>query len=270
MNPAAPRSFDDFCAMEARLTARVSARMLELAAVARGMRVLDIATGRGEPALLTARRVGETGRVVGLDTNAESLAWTREAAASASLANLELHVLDATDAAGVAKLGSDFDVATARWGLMYMTAPERALAAIHGALKKGGVLSAAFWAEPERVAWATLPLKVTRRFIELPEPASRAPSAFRYGTVEAITSDLSQAGFTVEHVEELEIAVVETESGSGFVAWVRALLGKLAASVPEPRRAAWAEELAREAEAYRRGDLIRIGGVTRLVLARRS
>jgi hypothetical protein len=47
-----------FYAMESRLTAGVSERMLDLAGLRAGMRVLDLASGRGEPLLRAAERVG--------------------------------------------------------------------------------------------------------------------------------------------------------------------------------------------------------------------
>ena len=53
-------------AVESRLTAPLSERMLDLAGIRPGMRVLDLATGRGEPALRAARRVAPDGFVVGV------------------------------------------------------------------------------------------------------------------------------------------------------------------------------------------------------------
>src|SRR5438105_15594584 len=45
----------------------VNDRLVDLAGVARGKRVLDIATGIGEPALAAASRVGSAGRFVATD-----------------------------------------------------------------------------------------------------------------------------------------------------------------------------------------------------------
>jgi len=53
--------------IESRLTAPLSERMLDLAGIRPGMRVLDLATGRGEPALRAARRVAPDGFVVGVE-----------------------------------------------------------------------------------------------------------------------------------------------------------------------------------------------------------
>ena len=67
--------------MEARLTAPLSERMLALAKLGPGMRVLDLATGRGEPAISAAHRVGPTGAVFGVDLSAAMLEIARERAA---------------------------------------------------------------------------------------------------------------------------------------------------------------------------------------------
>jgi len=54
-------------ARERMLTAHVSERLLDLTAVGPDASVLDVACGRGEPALRAAHRVGPTGRVVAVD-----------------------------------------------------------------------------------------------------------------------------------------------------------------------------------------------------------
>jgi ubiquinone/menaquinone biosynthesis C-methylase UbiE len=56
--------------MEARLTAPLSERMLDLARLGSGMRVLDLATGRGEPAIPASRAAGPSGSVLGIDISA--------------------------------------------------------------------------------------------------------------------------------------------------------------------------------------------------------
>ena len=54
-------------ALESRLTAGLSERMLELAGLSPGQCVLDLASGRGEPALRAAARVGPHGHVLGVE-----------------------------------------------------------------------------------------------------------------------------------------------------------------------------------------------------------
>src|SRR5450432_3475412 len=79
-------------AVETRLTAPVSERMLDLAAIEPGMRVLDLATGRGEPAIRAAHRVGQGGSVLGVELSEALLRMARERAAREGLSNLDLSV----------------------------------------------------------------------------------------------------------------------------------------------------------------------------------
>src|SRR5215469_7561447 len=70
-------------------TQPLSDRMMELAHVAPGMRVLDVATGIGEPAMTAARRVGPSGSVVALDQAPQMLEVARERMQAAGIQNVE-------------------------------------------------------------------------------------------------------------------------------------------------------------------------------------
>jgi cyclopropane fatty-acyl-phospholipid synthase-like methyltransferase len=52
----------------------VSERLVDLAGVEPGSRVLDVAAGYGEPSLTAARRTGAEGSVVAIDISAEMIA----------------------------------------------------------------------------------------------------------------------------------------------------------------------------------------------------
>src|SRR6266508_4950698 len=73
----------------------ISERLVELAGVEPGSRVLDIAAGYGEPALSAAKAAGPEGSVVASDISAEMLAYGRERAAAAGLENIEFVQADA-------------------------------------------------------------------------------------------------------------------------------------------------------------------------------
>lgn len=261
------RAYDE---MEARLTRPVSERMLDLAGVASGMRVLDVACGRGEPAISAAHRVGAGGRVVGVDLVEGMLELARAPASAEGLTNIELLVADAQ---ALQRFEPPFDVCTVRWGLMYMQEPERALEAIARTLKPGGALVIASWSEPH---FALLPRRTLARFRDVPPPPPQTPSVFRHAAPDSLDLALERAGFGVEASERMDVAVVEARDGEGFVEWVRALGGALKPLVeelPAADQQAWAELLAQEAERFRLSDapgLIRIGGTTRLTLARKS
>src|SRR5690242_11065127 len=63
-------------------TATISRRLVELAGIKAGDRVLDVAAGYGEPSLTAARVVGAEGKVVASDISAGMLAFGRERAAA--------------------------------------------------------------------------------------------------------------------------------------------------------------------------------------------
>src|SRR5688500_3407591 len=73
----------------------ISERLVELAEVGPGSRVLDVAAGYGEPSLTAARAAGREGKVVATDISAEMLAYGRERAAAAGVDNLEFVESDA-------------------------------------------------------------------------------------------------------------------------------------------------------------------------------
>jgi ubiquinone/menaquinone biosynthesis C-methylase UbiE len=60
----------------------ISERLVELAFVEHGSRVLDVAAGYGEPSLSAARRAGPDGAISATDISAEMIAFGRERAAA--------------------------------------------------------------------------------------------------------------------------------------------------------------------------------------------
>ena len=254
-------------AVESRLSAPLSERMLDLAGLRPGMRVLDLATGRGEPALRAARRVGPQGRVVGVELSEPLMRMAREKADQEGLGNLELHAANAEGMGGLP--AGHFHAATIRWGLMYLANPVATLETARCALVPGGVLVAALWAEPERVPYFTLPRRLLSRYRALPPLDFEVPGTFRYADVERTRRDFRQAGFAIEHVEEMEVSVFESETSEELLAWVRALgLTRLLNELPEAEQRAWEEDMTAAAEDLRTDGMLRLGGVTRIVVAR--
>jgi len=261
---AAWRRYDE---AEQRLSAHVSERMLDLAGVRQGSRVLDIATGRGEPAVRAAARVAPGGGVIGTDISADMLDFARARAAAAGV-TLDLRVTDGETLAAVTE--RDFDAALCRWGIMFFAQPRASLAAIRQRLRPGAPFVAAVWGAPAQVSWWALPREVLARHARLPPLDLAQPGPFRHAAPETLRADLAAAGFELEHEEDLGTAVMETATIEGVIDWCLAFgLACLLADQPAAVDDAWRRDMAEAAQRHRDADgMFRLGGVTRLVVAR--
>lgn len=253
-------------AMEERLSAPLSERMLDLAGLRPGMRVLDLATGRGEPAVRAAKRVAPNGMVLGTDVAAPMLAMARERAEREGASNLELRLTSAETLDGVPQ--EHFDVVLSRWGLMYFDAPVAALAAARRSLVRGGALVAALWAEPETVSFAALPRRALARLVSLPADSPDVPGVFRFADPSVIARDFALGGFGIVHIETIDVDVMEAATADELVAWARAFgLERLLRDLPAESQEAWRGLFVADAEPLRREGMYRLGGRCRIVVA---
>ncbi len=264
-------AWSKYDAMESRLTACVSERMLDLARLGPGMSVLDLASGRGEPALRAASRVGPLGQVIGVDISDELLDLARREAAKERLSNVSFRATDAETLDRVVGDHARFDAALSRWGLMYMQRPLSVLMNVRASLRPHGPFVVALWAEPERVPWAMFTRRVLAHFCDLPRLDSNVPGAFRYADPSAIERDFGAAGFSIERIEELTVSVLECATGAGVVDWCIDLgFARPAEQLASAEQSAFLRSLLAAAEELQEGGMFRLGGVTRLVLARVS
>ena len=95
--------------------------LLAQAGIAVGHRVLDVATGTGEAAILAADRVGASGRVVGIDVSRPMLAVAAAKMAERPIALLQM------DAQALAFKDESFDAVVCQLGLMFLPDAVRAL-----------------------------------------------------------------------------------------------------------------------------------------------
>lgn len=137
-----------------RLTGRWSRvyvdRVLDLANVARGTHVLDVATGTGDAAIAAADRVGDEGRVVAVDISAPML---EVAAVKAAGRQIEFSVADAQC---LPYAEGSFDAIVCLFGMMFIPDQIAALSSLRRLLRPDGRLVATSWDIPERAQFAGL------------------------------------------------------------------------------------------------------------------
>ncbi len=107
------------------------------AGITTGMRVLDVGSGAGDVALLAARLVGPTGRVLGVDRSPQALDVARRRAEAARVHNVsfiegDLDHLDLPDS---------YDALVGRFVLMYMPNPSGTLQRVTRHVRTGGIVA---------------------------------------------------------------------------------------------------------------------------------
>jgi SAM-dependent methyltransferase len=167
-------------------------RLLDLAAVASGQRVLDVAAGAGEQTLSIARRVRPGGSVLATDIAPRILELAGEAARRAGLPNVETRVMDGENL----ELADDsFDVVVSRVGLIYFPDQHRALTEMRRVLAPGGRVAAIVYSTPERNAFFSLPVSIIRRRANLGPPLPGQPGPFSLGAPGVLAAAFAKAGF---------------------------------------------------------------------------
>ena len=196
-----------------RFSQPVSDRLVELTQIRPGHRVLDVATGIGEPAVTAARAVGPSGSVVATDQAPEMLAIARERVTGLGLRNIEFHEMDAE---ALDLPGESFNALVCRWGLMFLPNLGDTLRGLYRLLVPGGGLAAAVWSEPPKVPMISLPMRVIQQMIEMPAPPQETPGPFSLADVGALEHALRQAGLSNVHSERM-VLTWEWPSAQEFV-----------------------------------------------------
>jgi SAM-dependent methyltransferase len=209
--------------------AHISERLVELAGVEAGSRVLDVGAGCGEPALTAARRAGPEGRVVATDISPEMLAFGRERASAAGLDNVEFME---SDASSLDFPHASLDAAVSRWGIIFEPDAEAAAGRIRGFLKPGGRMAISSWGEPDQVPFLSIPMKTTRELFDLPPLPAGTPGPLSRPTPAAIGGLLEGGGFENIVVEQAEV-IYEFESAEQFTAYVRAIAAPIRAMIEQ-------------------------------------
>jgi SAM-dependent methyltransferase len=215
----------------------VSERLVEMAGIKAGDRVLDVAAGYGEPSLTAARKVGAEGTVVATDISAEMLEFGRQRAAANGVESIEFMQSDAISLDFPAE---SFDAAVSRWGIIFEPDGEGAAAHVRGFLKPGSKFAISSWGPPERVPFLGVAMKTAMEKLDVPRPPPGTPGPLSRPTPEAIGGLLEGGGFSGVEVEELEVTF-ELESPEEYTEFTLAMAAPIKAMLaPHP------EEVQRE------------------------
>lgn len=242
-------------------TRSITDRMIELAQLEPGHRVLDLACGAGDPALRIAEEVGAEGSVLGLDISDPMVASARELAVEREIINVEFRVIPSELELDVEP--ATFDRATCRAGLMYMPAPAAALAAVREALRPGGRCVAGSWGPPVRMPAMAIPMEIISRYVDLPAPDPGDPSPFAIPTEEGLAGYFRAAGFSDVETITFETPVIEADTPAAYwdlLAEIGGPIVILLRSLPGETARAIRDDAIQTLDAMFAGDRVCLGG----------
>ncbi len=129
----------DFQRFSAALTTPLARRMIAMADISAGERVLDIGTGTGVVALEAAKAAGDRGKCIGVDLSEKMLASARGNACRENLTKRIEFI--AMDAESLQFETASFDVVLSLFALLHFPNPAIALSEMFRVLKPGGTLA---------------------------------------------------------------------------------------------------------------------------------
>jgi ubiquinone/menaquinone biosynthesis C-methylase UbiE len=126
-------------------------RLVEYTRLNPGMRVLDVACGRGAVLFPAAEAVGEQGFVTGIDISEGMAIATRAELESRSIANADVRVMDAER---LEFADETFDAALCGFALFFMPDPAAALGEFQRVTRPGSRLGISTWGpDDEQFGW---------------------------------------------------------------------------------------------------------------------
>ncbi|MBT8399216.1 MAG: methyltransferase domain-containing protein, partial [Rhodothermia bacterium] len=171
-------------------------RLLEMAELQPGERVLDVACGSGLVSFPAAAAVAPAGRVVGVDISDRMVEIASESAAHRGLSvefiRMDAESLDFPD--------NSFDAVLCGLGLMYVPDPISCLREMHRVLGSGKRAVTAVWGRRDRCGWAEVFPIVDRRVA-----SEVCPMFFQLGTGDASSFAFDEAGFDDIHLERMSV-----------------------------------------------------------------
>jgi len=180
----------------------VAEALIDLADVAPGHQVLDVASGTGEPSLSLARRYAKQGiKIVGVDGAEAMVRLATKKASAAGFSNLTFQQMQA-EALSFSK--ASFDRVISRFGVMLFDDPLKGLQEMRRVLRPDGKIAIAVWGEFHEISSLYL---LWDLFISEMPPEKRPPMPRigRMGPPGKLEALLREAGFQEIEVKPLSV-----------------------------------------------------------------
>ena len=193
-NEIAPRYHKRF-AQHDRGPFRSSAKLVKLAKIKPGYRVLDLACGTGAVTKKIASRVGTKGFVIGTDVSFNAIKIARKWNDHKN--NLDFVVADAEKSI----FEERFDAITCQYGLFFFPNASKVLVNLKKSLKKNGTLAISVHGVKDSVPFFSIIMNAVLKYIPDFIPPG-TPSFDRFGNKKSLTKVVKDAKFSKIQVNE--------------------------------------------------------------------
>jgi ubiquinone/menaquinone biosynthesis C-methylase UbiE len=176
----------------ATFTRGVTDALLETAELRPGMRVLDLASGVGDPALSLAALVGPSGSVTASDIGPDMFSLAQEIAKKQGVTNIEFRIANAES---LPFPDASYDALTCRFGIMFFPDLAKSLRECLRVLKPGGRATFVAFGNREQ-PFAGTTVGVLSKYVQMPPLDPDAPNMFMFGQRDRLRLAMVSAGFS--------------------------------------------------------------------------
>jgi len=170
-------------------------KLLEMANLQPGERLIDVACGTGLVSFPAAEKVRPTGFVLATDISDEMVKICAETAIEKKISNIQFKRMDAEE---LDVQDEQYNVALCALGLMYVPDPIKALKEMYRVIRPGGRAVAAVWGQRDHCGWAEIFEIVDKRVA-----TEVCPMFFNLGNRDVLKRSFEMAGFSNVIFEKL-------------------------------------------------------------------
>jgi O-methyltransferase / aklanonic acid methyltransferase len=206
-------------------------RLVTLAQIPSGAKVLDVATGRGAVLFSAAEVVGPQGHVTGIDLSGMMIQENREAIKRLGLQNIEAREMDAEY---IEFPDASFDCVLCSFAIFFFPQLDRALSEMRRVLKPDGRIAVTTWAGTRDEQWKWFDELIETYLPSEPEPKQisdpQSTSKPIFNTSEGLEAILTSAGFVdIKVVSESKEFIYTDEEEWWSTLWSHGMRARLEA-----------------------------------------
>lgn len=196
-------------------------RLVELASIKQGAKVLDIGTGRGSVIFPLIKKVGEHGSIVGIDISEVMIKESNKEIHKQGIQNVKLMTMDAET---LNFIDNSFDNILGGFVISYLLFTDTKLNGILRVLKEGGEVGFSIWGIQEDTKWIKGLFNTYLDLNSSSEDVKKNPNVIKFDTVESVRKILMEAGFkNIKVFEEKKVVIYKSKEEWWQEMWSNAI-----------------------------------------------